>query len=159
MKHKANIGRCIIAKQPVEVEPGAMPHREVARRMSPEKAERANQEVRNLLALGMIQPSLSPWTSGIVMVEKENGELRFCCDFRPLNEVTVKDAYPLPLIDERLARLVKAKIYTSIALDWAFCQIPVRKADCQKTAFACELGLFEWRRMPFGKCNASATFQ
>ena len=116
MKHKADIGRCTIAKHPVVVKPGAIPHREGARRMSPEKAERANQEVRNLLALGMIQPSLSPWASGIVMVKKKNGELRFCCDFRLLNEVTVKDAYPLHRIDESLARLGKAKTYTSFDL-------------------------------------------
>ena len=126
MKHKADIGRCTIAKHTVEVEPGAVPHREGARRMSPEKAERANQEVRNLLALRMIRPSLSPWASGIVMVKKKNGELRFCCDFCPLNEVTIKDAYPLPRIDENLAQLGKAKIYTSIDLAWAFWQIPVR---------------------------------
>ena len=159
MKHKADIGRCTIAKHPVELEPGATPHRKGARRMSPDKAERANQEVRNLLALGMIQPSLSLWASGIVMVKKKNGELRFCCDFRPLNAVTIKDAYPLPRINESLSRLGKAKIYTSIDLAWAFWQIPVRKADRQKTVFACELGLFEWRRMPFGMGNASATFQ
>ena len=158
MKHKADIGRCTIAKHTVELEPGAVPHREGARRMSPEKAERANQEVRNLLALRMIQPSLSPWASGIVMVKKKNGELRFCCDFRPWNEVTIKDAYPLPRIDESPARLGNAKFYTSIDLAWTFWQIPVRKADRHKTAFACELGLFEWRRMPFGLCNASATF-
>ena len=159
MKHKADIGRCTIAKHTVELEPGAVPHREGARRMSPEKAERANQEVRNLLALGMIQPSLSPWASGMVMVKKKNGELRFCCDFRPLNEVNIKDAYPLPHINESLARLGNAKIYTSIDLAWAFWQISVRKADRHKTAFACELGLFELRRMPFGLCNASATIQ
>ena len=159
MKRKADIGRCTIAKHTIEVEPGAVPHREGARRMSPEKAERANQEVRSLLALGMIQPSLSPWASGIVMEKKKSGELRFCCDFRPLHEVTIKDAYPLPRIDESLARLGNAKIYTSIDLAWAFWQIPLRKADRHKTAFACELGLFEWRRMPFGLCNASATFQ
>ena len=154
MKHKADIGRCTIAKHPVEIEPDAVPHREGARRMSLEI-----QGVRNLLALGVIQPSLSPWASGIVMVKKKNGELRFCCDFRPSNEVTVKDAYPMPRIDESLARLGKAKIYTSIDLTWAFWQIPVRKADRQKTDFACELGLFEWRRMPFGMCKASATFR
>ena len=61
MKHKAEFGRCTIAKHPVEVEPGAVPHGDGARRMSPENAEPANQEVRNLLVLGMIQPSLSPW--------------------------------------------------------------------------------------------------
>ena len=127
--------------------------------MSREKAERANQEVSNLLALGMIQPSLSPLASGIVMVKSKNGELRFCCDFRPLNAVTIQNAYLRPPIDERLSRLGKAKIYTSIDMAWAFWQIPVRKTDWQKKAFACELCLFEWWRMPFGKCNASATFQ
>ena len=120
MKHKADIGGCTIAKHTVELEPGAVPHREGARRMSPEKAERANQEVRNLLALGMIQPSLSPWASGIVMVRKKNGELRFCCDFRPLNEVTIKDAYPLPRIDESLARLGNAKFTPASTLPGPF---------------------------------------
>ena len=157
MKHKADIGCCTIAKHPVEVEPGATPHREGARRESPEKAERANQEVRNLLALGMIQPSLSPWASGIFMVKTKNGS----CVFVATSDrcMTLKDAYPLPRVDESLARLGKAKIYTSIDMTWAFWHIPVRKADRQKTAFVCELGLFEWRRMPFAMCNASATFQ
>ena len=127
--------------------------------MSPEKAERA----RDLLALGIIQPSLSLWASGIVMVKKKSGELSFCGGLRALNGVTIKDAYPLPRIDELmptpLSRLSEAKIYTSIALAWAFWQIPVRKADRQKTVFACELDLFEWPRMAFGMCNASATFQ
>ena len=159
MKHKADIGRCKIAKHRIELEPEAIPHREGARRMSPDKAAKANQEVRNLLALGLIQPSYSPWASGIVMVKKKTGELRFCCDFRPLNDVTVKDAFPLPRIDESLSRIGNAKIFTSIDLAWAFWQIPLKKRDRRKTAFACELGLFEWRRMPFGLCNASATFQ
>ena len=72
--------------------------------MSQEKAERANQEVRNLLVLGMIQPSQSSWASGIIMAKKKNGELRFCLDLRPLNAVTMKDAYPLPRVDESLSR-------------------------------------------------------
>ena len=93
------------------------------------------------------------------MVKKKSGELRFCCDFRPLNDVSVKDAFPLPRIDESLSRIADAKILTSIDLAWAFWQIPLKKRGRRKTAFACELGLFEWRRMPFGLCNASATFQ
>ena len=88
MKNKTDIGRCKIAKHKIEIEPNAEPRREGARRMSPDKAAKANQEVENLLALGLIQPSFSPWASGIVMVKKKSGELRFCCDFRPLNEVT-----------------------------------------------------------------------
>ena len=159
MKNKSDIGRCKISKHRIELESEAIPHREGARRMSPDKAAKANQEVQNLLALGLIQPSYSPWASGIVMVKKKSGELRFCCDFRPLNDVTVKDAFPLPRIDESLSRIANAKIFTSIDLAWAFWQIPLKKRDRRKTAFACELGLFEWRRMPFGLCNASATFQ
>ena len=127
--------------------------------MFPDKAAKANQEVRNLLALGLIQPSYSPWATGIVMVKKKTGELRFCCDFRPLNDVTVKDTFPLPRIDESLSRRGNAKIFTSIDLAWAFWQTPLKKCDRRKIAFACELGLFGWRRKPFGLCNASATFQ
>ena len=158
MEYKADIGTSEVAKHPKEVTPGAIPHREDARRMSPENAERANQEVHDRLALEMIQPSLSPWASGIAMVKKKN-EIRFCCHFRPLNEVIIKDAYPLPHIDESLSRLGKAKIYASIDLVWAFWQIPVQKVDRHTTAFASELGLLEWRRMPFGMCNDLATFQ
>ena len=159
MKHKADIGKCTIAKHCIELEPKAIPHREGSRRMSPDKAAKSNQEVRNLLALGLIQPSYSPWASGIVMVKKKTGELRFCCDFRPLNDVTVKDAFPLPIIDESMSRIGNAKLFTSIDLAWAIWQIRLKKCDRKKTAFACELELFEWRRMPFGLCNASATFQ
>ena len=120
MKYKADIGKCRNAKHTVKVEPTAVPHREGACRMSPEKAERANQEVGDLLALGMIQSSLSPWASGIVMIKKKIGNLQFCYDFRPLNEVTIKHANPLPRTDESFSQLGKAKIYTSIDLAWAF---------------------------------------
>ena len=82
------------------------------------------------------------------MVKKKTGELRFCCDFRPLNDVTVKDAFPLLRIDESLSRIGNAKIFTSIDLAWASWQIPLKKCNQRKTAFACELVLFEWRRMP-----------
>ena len=134
MKNKTDIGRCKIAKHKIELEPEAIPHREGARRMSPDKAAKANQEVQNLLALGLIQPSYSPWASGIVMVKKKSGELRFCCDFRPLNDVTVKDAFPLPRINESLSRIGNAKIFTSIDLAWAFWQFPLKKRDRRKTA-------------------------
>ena len=84
---------------------------------------------------------------------------RICCDFRYLISVTVKDAYPIPRIDESLSRLGDAKFSTTLYLGSAIWQVPLRKQDRDKTGFACELGPFQWKRMPFGLCNATATFQ
>ena len=100
MKYKADIGQCKNAKHPVEIEPGAVPHREGARRLSPETAEHANQEVRDFLALGLIQTSLSPWASGIVKLKKRVNCASVATS-TPLNEVTNMDAYHLPRIDVR----------------------------------------------------------
>ena len=107
----------------------------------------------------MIEPSKSPWACGVVMAKKKGGQLRFCCDFRYLNAVTIKDAYPIPRIDESLSKMGDAKFFTTLDLGSAFWQVPLRKQDREKTGFACELGLFQWKRMPFGLCNATATFQ
>ena len=87
MKNKSDKGRCKIAKCRIELEQEVVPHREGARRMSPDKAAKTNQEVQHLLASDLIQPLYSPWNSGIVMVKKKSRELRFFCDFRPLNDV------------------------------------------------------------------------
>ena len=91
--------------------------------------------------------------------EKEGGQLRFCCDFGYLNAVTIKDAYSIPRIDESLSKLGDAKFFTTLDLGSAFWQVPLRKKDREKTGFACELGLYQWKSMPFGLCNATATFQ
>ena len=91
--------------------------------------------------------------------EKERGQLRFCCDFHYLNAVTIKDAYPIPRIDESLSKLGDAKFFTTLDLGSAFWQVPLRKKDRKKTGFACEVGLYQWKMMPFGLCNATATFQ
>ena len=73
--------------------------------------------------------------------------------------MTIKDAHPIPRIDENLSKLGDAKLFTTLDLGSAFWQVPLRKQDREKTGFACELGLFQWKRMPFGLCNATATFQ
>ena len=158
-KHKADIGCCNFVEHEIELEEGAVPHREGARRMTPHKSEACRAEIEMLLEYDMIEPSKSPWACGVVMAKKKGVQLRFCCDFRYLNAVTIKDAYPIPRIDESLSKLGDAKFFTTLDLGSAFWQVPLRKKDREKTGFACELGLYQWKRMHFGLCNATATFQ
>ena len=110
-----------------------------------------------LLEYDMIQPSKLPWACGVVMAKKK-GQLRFFCDFRYLNAVTIKDACPIPRIDVSLCKFGDAK-FTALELGSAFCQVSLRKKDREKTGFARELGLYQWKRTPFVLCNATATFQ
>ena len=93
------------------------------------------------------------------MEKKKGGQLRFCCDFRYLNAVAKKDAHPISQIDESLSKLGDANFCTTLDLGPPFWQVRLRKKDREKTEFACELGLYQWKSMPFGLCNATATFQ
>ena len=158
-RHKADIGCCNFVEHEIELEESAVPHREGARRMTPHKSDACRKEIETLLEYDMIDPSKSPWACGVAMAKKKGDQLRFCCDFRYLNSVTVKDAYPIPRIDKSLWKLGDAKFFTTLGLVSAFWQVPLRKKDRDKTGFACELGLFQWKRMPFGLCKATATFQ
>ena len=127
--------------------------------MTPHKLEACRAEIEMLLQYDTIEPSKSPWACGVVMTKKKGVQLRFCCDFRYLNAVTTKYAYPIPRIDESLSRLGDANFFTTLDLGSAYWQVPLRKKDREKIVFACELGLYQWKRMYFGLCNATATFQ
>ncbi len=91
--------------------------------------------------------------------EKKPGTMRLCIDFRMLNDRTIKDAYPLPRIDDSISSLGLARYFSLLDLGSAFWQVPMREEDQIKTAFATPKRLFHWTRMPFGLCNATATFQ
>ena len=132
-RHKADIGCCNFVEYEIELEEGAVSHREGARRMTPHKSEACRAEIEMLLEYDMME--------------------------RYLNAVTIKDAYPIPRIDESLSKLGDAKFFTTLDLGSAFCYVPLQKKVREKTGFACELGLYQWKRMPFGLCNATATFQ
>ncbi|KAJ1571697.1 hypothetical protein NDA11_002284 [Ustilago hordei] len=111
------------------------------------------------LEKGFIRPSKSPARSPVLFVPKKDGGLRLCVDYRGLNEITIKNRAPLPLIEEQLFLLRKARIYTKLDLRAAYNLIRVAKGDEWKTAFGTQLGLYEYLVMPFGLANAPAHFQ
>ena len=112
-----------------------------------------------MLQDGVIRPSTSPWSSPIVMVRKKDGAWRFCIDFRKLNDVTHKDAYPLPRIDETLESLSGSTLFTTLDLASGYWQVELEEADKEKTAFSTAEGHFEFNVMPFGLTNAPSSFQ
>ena len=157
-KHKADVGCCNFVEHEIELEEGAIPHREGGRRVTPHKSEACREEIEMLLEYDMIEPSKLSWACGVVTAKKK-GQLSFRCDFRYLNAVILKDVYPILRVYKSLSKLGDAKFFTTLDLGSAFWQVPLRKKDREKTGFACELGLYQWKRMPFGLCNATATFE
>ena len=158
-KNKTEVGHSTIVKHTIELTPGAVPTRCGLRKMALDKATEANRQLRDLIDMGLVEPARSPFASAIVMAKKKGNELRLCIDFRALNDMTIKDAYPLPRIDLTMQKLGAARYFSSLDMGSAFWQIELDEKDRNKTAFVTEMGQFRWTRMPFGLCNATATFQ
>lgn len=136
-----------------------MPIRQPARRIPKGKRDKENQEVEKMLHRGIIELSSSSWASTFVLITKKDGSNRFCVDYRLLNEVTVKDAYPLPRVDTCLDALAGSKWFSSMDLNSGFWQIGMSEEDKEKTAFIPSLGLFQFTVMPFGLANSPSTFE
>ena len=111
------------------------------------------------LASGFIRPSKSPTGTPILFVRKKDGSLCLCVDYRELNNLTIKNRYPLPLIGKSLDRLSCAKRFTQLDLTNAYHRMRIREGDEWKTAFRTRYGHFEYQVMPFGLSNAPASFQ
>ena len=137
----------------------AQPIKQRAYRTSQKEDQYMKAEIDEMIENEIIRPSASPWSSPVVLVGKKDGTLRFCVDYRKVNEVTKKDSYPIPRITEALDCLNGSKYFTSLDFASGYWQIKVKGDHVAKTAFICKSGLFEFVRMPFGLCNAPSTFQ
>ncbi|KRX73465.1 Transposon Ty3-G Gag-Pol polyprotein [Trichinella sp. T6] len=153
-----DLGHTSVVKHRIIVE-GAKPIKQALRRLPIRQREEVEGYVRRMLERGLIEPAEGPWSSPVVLAKKKEGSSRFCVDYRRLNEVTRKDAQPLPRIDVTLDALAGAKWFTTLDLASGYWQVEVDKRDREKTAFATPLGLYQLKVMPFGLCNAPGTFQ
>jgi hypothetical protein len=134
------------------------PIKQAPRRVPYQRQKVIDDEVEKMLELGVIEPSDSPWSSPVVLVAKKTGEVRFCVDYGKLNEVTRKDAYPLPHINTHLESLAGSRWFSTLDLASGYWQMSMAPQDKPKTAFVTRKGLYQFSVLPFGLVGAVANF-
>ena len=154
-----DLGHTLVVKHKIKLN-DYTPFKERYRRIPPHQYDEVRKHLKEMLEIGAIRKSNSPWASAVVLVRKKDGSLRFCIDLHKLNARTIKDAYSLPRIDETLDCLGGSVIFTLLDLKSGYWQIEMDEMSKQLTAFTVgPLGFYECERMPFGLTNAPATFQ
>ena len=153
-----DIGRTDLVKHKINTE-NVAPIRQPPRRAPMGQQEEINQQVTDMLQRRVIEPSNSPWAAPVVLVTKKDGSKRFCVDYRRLNDVTIKDAYPIPRIEESLDALTGSKWFSTLDLASGYWQVELDDDAKDKSAFTVRGGLYAWNVMPFGLSNAPSTFE
>ncbi len=152
------IGHSSIVKHRI-ITTDELPVRKRAYRLSIDKQQFVDDEIQELLNKKIIQPSVSPWASPVVVVPKKDRSFRLCVDYRGLNAKTHLDAYPMPQIQEILESFHGATVFSTLDLKSGYWQLEMEEDSIQKTAFVTSAGLFEFLRLPFGLKNSAASFQ
>nr|ABA97610.1 retrotransposon protein, putative, Ty3-gypsy subclass [Oryza sativa Japonica Group] len=142
----------------IDLIPGTAPISKRPYRMLVNELEEHKKQIRELQEKGFVRPSSSPWGAPVLFVKKKDGSMRMCVDYRSLNEVTIKNKYPLPRIDDLFDQLKGAKVFSKIDLRLGYHQLKIRTGDIPKTAFSTRYGLYEFTVMSFGLTNAPAYF-
>ena len=150
---------CSVTEHTIELEEGTRPIRLSPYKLNQTQREKVEAEIMKMLKYNIIRPSQSPFSFPLVVVSKPDGSIRLCVDFRKLNQVTRKDSHPLPSIEVLLQSLTGSNYFSTMDMINGYYQVQLRECDKKYTAFGSPLGLHEFNVMPFGLCNAPATFQ
>ncbi|CAN6465527.1 unnamed protein product [Victoria cruziana] len=142
----------------IELIPGVQPISKAPYHMAPAELAELKKQIQKLTEKGFIQPSMSPWGAPVLFVKKKDGTMRLCIDYCVLNQVTVKNIYPLPLIDDLLDQLGGASVFSKIDLRSGYHQMRNSKYDVPKTIFKTRYEHYEFLVLPFGLTNAPTVF-
>ena len=158
-ENEFDIGMTVLTKHAIDV--GPPPHKPVKQQPRRVPAAFAVEEEQVIMMenQGIIRTSTSPWASPIVLVRKKSGKVRPWVDYHRLNAITIKDAFPLPIVTDCLDAVAGATMFSCSDGSSGYHQIPVKKSDIPKTAFCTKYGLYEYTSMPIGLTNSPATFQ
>ena len=154
-----HLGHVKDVKHRITLTENARPYFQHPYRAGPDMREAERTEIQRMLQLDVIEPSNSPWAAPTVFAPKKDGSLRFCVDYRRLNDVTVRDSYPIPRMDECLDSLGDAKIFSTLDANTGYWQVEIDEQSRSMTTFSSHWGVYRFKRMPFGLRNAPATFQ
>jgi hypothetical protein len=142
----------------IDLLPGTAPISKRPYRMSVEELKELKKQLTELQEAGYIRPSSSPWGAPVLFVQKKDGSQRMCVDYRSLNDVTVKDKYLLPCVEDSFVQRRGARIFSKIDLRSGYHQMKIRQSDTSKMAFSTRYGLYEFTIMSFGLTSAPTYF-